>query len=205
MPRGSGGRLGRSTAVGMGLCLLAVVSEGQGRRGDASAAFVGTRYSQFEEFDPGFGVALSYRLTGFLAADAQLAYFPKDLGPAAFSGSRTEALLGVRIGPRLGRSGVFAAVRPGFVRFGEAPEPRPCILIYPPPLTCSLAAGDTVFALNLGAGFEAFPGEKGVLRIELGDDVLRYSGPGFDKGQRTFEDHLWSHNLRVAASVGIRF
>jgi hypothetical protein len=174
-------------------------------RADAGILFAFIDYDQFDESDFGLGADFSYRFTDWLAADAQLSYFPSELGePASFSGSRLMGLIGVRLGHRFGGVGVYGAVRPGFASFSEAREPRACILIYPPPLACTLG-GSTVFALDLGAGLELTPGDRLVIRGEVGDLLLKYPGPGFDKDREVFEDSLWSHNLRVTASVGLRF
>lgn len=189
-----------------GLLWLPAVSEPTERRPDVGVRFVLTDYDQFDETDAGFGGDVSYRLADWIAADAQFTFFPDELGePAAFSGSRLEGLLGLRVGHHFGSAGVYGAVRPGLVKFSEAPAPRPCILIFPPPLECSLAEGKSVLALNYGAGFEFHPGNRAVIRAEVGDLMLRYPGPAFDKDTEVFADHLWSHNLRATASVGIRF
>lgn len=197
---------GRVVAMVAGLLGLCAASEPAEPRADAGVRFVLTDYQQFDETDLGFGVDVSYRFADWLAADAQLSFFPGDLGePASFSGSRLEGLLGLRVGHRFGRAGVYGALRPGFLGFSEPSGPLACILIYPPPLQCSLAEGKSVFALNYGAGFEAYPGERAVIRVEVGDLMLKYPGPAFDKDMEVFEDSLWSHNLRLTASVGIRF
>jgi hypothetical protein len=164
-----------------------------------------TDYAEFDESDFGFGGEASYRFTDWLAADAQLTFFPSDLGePASFSGSRFEGLFGLRLGHRLGGAGLYAAVRPGFVDFSEPSDPLACILVFPPPLVCTLG-GKSVFALNYGAGLEVLPGERLVVRAEVGDLMLKYPGPAFDEDMEVFEDSLWSHNLRATLSVGLRF
>jgi hypothetical protein len=177
----------------------------QDPKADASLLLSLRRLDQFDVTEAGLGAQLSYRFHRWLAADGQASFFPSDAGSPAFSGSRFEGLAGLRIGPRLGRTGVYVALRGGVVRFAEAPEPFPCILIYPPPLVCAIAAGDTVPSFQFGAGFEAFPGDTLVLRFELGDQLLRYEGPAFTLDRDVFQDHLWSHNFKAAVSVGLRF
>ncbi len=120
--------------------------------------------------------------------------------------SRLEGLFGVKVGPRFGRFSVFGKVRPGFVQFGEATEPVICILIFPPPLGCVLAGGETVFALDLGGGVEFFPSERTLLRFDVSDLMLQYPGPTFNRDMEAFtEDGFWGHNLRFAVSGGYRF
>jgi hypothetical protein len=171
---------------------------------DASLQLSVTQHGTFDETDVGGGAQISYRLTGWLALDAHLNWFPGDLGDPAFSGSRTQGLLGVKAGPHLGRSGVYAAVRPGFLRFGEAPAPFACILIYPPPLECSVAAGETALALDLMAGYQALLGERTILRLEVGDGLVRYPGPAITD-REIEDDAFWKHGLRVTVAVGWRF
>ena len=65
---------------------------------------------------------------------------------------------------RIGRARLFGRLRPGLLRFGEAPGPIACILIFPPPLSCQLAAGKTLFALDVGAGVGGQRGDRG--RVE---------------------------------------
>lgn len=202
--------MGRSDLrVAVGLVVAAWVggakAEGQDRPAEASVQAVATRLSEFEETSVGVSARISYRMGSWVAADAELGLFPGDLGDPPFSASRTEGLLGVRVGPQREWGGVFAAVRPGFVRFAEAPEPIACILIFPPPLSCALAAGRTVFALTFGGGVEAFAGERTVFRVEVGDQLLRYPGPVLGKEDAVIDEHLSSHNLRLTASVGLRF
>lgn len=175
------------------------------RRGDVSLQVSVRSLSEFDETEAGLGARLSYRLSRWLAAEGEVSVFPADVGSPAFSGSRLEGLAGVRGGPHLGRTGVFLALRAGAVRFSEAPEPFACILIYPPPLACAIAAGDTVPTVHLAGGFEAYPRDRLVVRVEAGDQLLRYSGPALTADRDIIEKGLWSHNFKATASVGLRF
>jgi hypothetical protein len=175
------------------------------RGGDVSLQFAARSLNEFNETEAGFGAKVSYRLSSWLAADGEVSLFPSDAGSPAFSRSRHEGLAGVRVGPRLGRAGVFAALRGGAVRFAEAPQSFPCILIYPPPLVCAIAAGDTLPTVQLTGGVEVFPGERVVVRVEAGDQLLRYSGPAFTADREVFDESRWSHNFKATASIGLRF
>ena len=96
----------------------------------------------------------------------------------------------------------FARLRPGFLAFRG--EPVVCILIFPPPLACQLAAGRTVFALDLGGGVELFAGSKTFVRVDAGDRMLKYPGPSFRNGRAT-QESFYSHDFRVSAGAGVRF
>ena len=127
------------------------------------------------------------------------ASFPNANG---FSRSRIEGLFGVTVGPRLPGVRPFARLRPGFLAFrGQSVV---CILIFPPPLSCELARGRTLFALDLGGGVELFPASRAVVRVDVGDRILKYPGPSFRNGRAT-QDSFYSHDFRVSAGAGVRF
>jgi hypothetical protein len=195
----------RRIAVIIGVLAVAGPTPAQDRRGDVSLQASVRRLREFGETEAGLGARLSYRLSRWFAADAEVSLFPADVGSPAFSGSRLEGLAGARVGPRLGRTGVYMALRGGAVRFSEAPAPFPCILIFPPPLECAISGGDMMASVQVSAGFEAYPGERLVVRVEAGDQLLRYPGPAFTRDREAFDDSLWSHNFKATASVGLRF
>ena len=187
------------------LIASSVPAQADDRDGDVSVQIAMRSLSEFDQTEAGFGAKVSYRVSPWLAADGEVSFFPSDAGSPAFSRSRLEGLAGVRVGPRLGRAGIFAAFRGGAVRFAEAPESFPCILIYPPPLVCAIAAGDTLPTVQLTGGFEIFPGDRLVVRIEAGDQLLQYSGPALTADREVFDDSRWTHNFKATASVGLRF
>jgi hypothetical protein len=85
-----------------------------------------------------------------------------------------------------------------------APEPIACIAIFPPPLTCVLASGRTLTAVDLGGGVDVSVGERTFVRIDGGDRLVRYPGPVFDTG--TVHDEAFvGHDFRMAVAGGIRF
>jgi hypothetical protein len=69
------------------------------------------------------------------------------------------------------------------VTFGLAARrdaPFSCVATFPPPLSCTLAGGRTLFALNAGGGVELFPSPRTVFRATISDRIVRYPGPAFD-------------------------
>ena len=91
-------------------------------------------------------------------------------------------------------------------RFSSAPEPIPCIAIFPPPLNCVLAEGRTVLALDLGGGVELYPTERTLVRIDVSSLLLRYPGPTMTRdSERVAEDAFWGGNLKLTFSAGLRF
>lgn len=165
-----------------------------------------TSRHELDTTDLGFGGRFGFRASSLLGIEAELTFYPSD-APAGLpvSTSRLEGLFGVRIGPRFDRFSIFGKVRPGVVRFGSAPEPVACILIYPPPLSCVLAEGQTVAALDLGGGIEVYPTKRSLLRVDVSDLLLRYPGPAINREGEVFTDRFWGSNLRLTFGAGLRF
>jgi hypothetical protein len=175
------------------------------RRWDAAVELAAADLSALEESAVGVGVRLSFRAARWVALDAGVGLAPADLGDPPFSASQAELLAGVRIGPSPRPWGGYLGLRAGFVRYAAAPEPIACIAIFPPPLACELSAGATPLAVQLGAGFERLLGSRGLIRVEIGDRIVRLPGPSFDAGgEARFED-FWSHEPRLGVSLALRF
>ena len=170
---------------------------------ELGAQFAGAVSGEFDSTDVGGGVRFAWHPTTMLGAEAEFDFYPRNFG--AFSRSRIEALFGVTAGPRLGRVRPFARARPGFVVFRESLAPFACIAIFPPPLSCNLAAGATVFALDIGGGLEFQPAGRTFLRLDLGDRLMRYPGPAFDNNFTLQSNAFFSHDFRFAVGGGVRF
>jgi hypothetical protein len=175
-------------------------------RFELGAQLAGAVSGEFDSTDVGGGLRFSWHPAPFLGAEAELDFYPHDFAKSpAFSKSRVEALFGVTAGPRLGRLRPFGKLRPGFVAFRQAPGPFACIAIFPPPLACTLGAGATVFALDIGGGLEFLPTGRTFLRVDLGDRAMRYPGPAIDRRFVAHSDAFFSHDFRFAVGGGLRF
>lgn len=129
-----------------------------------------------------------------LGADLGVNVFPEH---HPVIGRQTQLQAGIRFGARTERLGGFARVRPGLVHFSErffAPDTI-CILIFPPPESCLIAA--TNATLDLGGTAEVYVTPKSLIRLDLGDTLIRFGRSG--------QDPVWRHNLQFAAGVGLRF
>jgi hypothetical protein len=203
------GRVGRVRRLGTRAGLVALITilmpawAGAQDRFDVGAHVAVTRSSEFDATDTGVGGWLAWHPSALVGAEAELTFYPASFpNENGFSSSRIEGLFGVTVGPRLARVRPFARFRPGFLTFRG--QPVVCILIFPPPLSCELAAGRTVFAIDVGGGVEFFPTGRMVIRADVGDRVVKYPGPSFRNG-RTSQDSFYSHDFRVSAGAGVRF
>lgn len=162
--------------------------------------------SQFDAADPGIGGRVSWHPMRIVGIEAELNLYPRrfpDRRP--FSRGRLEGLFGVTAGVGFGRLRPFARLRPGFVSVDESPNPFACIKIYPPPLACFLASGDTLFALDAGGGLEFTTTTRTFLRVDVGDRLLRYPGPSFGPDRVIHRQPFFSHDFRFATGAGVRF
>lgn len=207
VPRVAPVMLIRVLALSMMLTTIARAQSGDDRKLEVSGQLALNDLAELETTDFGFGGRFGFRATSLFTFEGELNFFPSDIpDEVSVTSSRLEGLIGVKVGPRFDRFSVFGKVRPGFVQFGEAPEPIPCILIYPPPLSCALAAGETVFALDLGGGIELYPTEQSLVRFDVSDLMLQYPGPVLTRDREAVtEDGFWGHNLRISIGAGFRF
>ena len=205
-------RLGpHSGSILLALTLLAAfrpdAAQGQSApmRLDGGAQVIFLSSSTFDAADVGLGGRIAWHPIELLGVEAELNLYPRSFpGPRAFSRHRAEGLFGLTAGVPFGRLRPFLRVRPGFVTVREAPEPFPCILIFPPPLACALASGRTLFALDIGGGVEVPTSSATFVRLDLGDRLLRYPGPVFDARTRR-DGPFMGHDFRMAAGAGLRF
>lgn len=161
---------------------------------------------QFDARESGAGVLAGVRWLDGLWVEGTLLRYPGAFaGTRPFSQSRVEALFGVSAGPSLGRLRPFARVGAGVLRMNGAGGPVACILIFPPPLSCTLATGRTLPAWEVGGGLMVTPGQHVFGRVDVGARTVRYPGPSID-GQRHVHDGAFrATDPRLAVSAGVRF
>jgi hypothetical protein len=151
-------------------------------------------YRRRNEFGGGGRVAIN--INRYIAAEAQVDHFPQNdsvlIGTidVPLWGSKTLAVFGVRAGVRNNRFGVFGKARPGFIYFSDVPG-----------FACIIGSGPcpqprkTVFAFDVGGVVEYYPSRRTVLRVDLGDTVIR-------QDQRFFST---SHSFQISIGAAVRF
>jgi hypothetical protein len=194
------------------LAALAVAHAGlagaqpQPNRFDTGLQVASAVSDQFGGTDVGIGGRLSWHPVGPLGIESEITLYPRNLPHGrAISRGRVEGLFGVTVGPRLARLRPFAKVRTGFLNIRAAPEPVACVAIFPPPLSCELAAGRTLLAFDVGGGVDLFVGRTVSVRIEAGDRLLKYPGPVLADDGTQRNDGFVGHDFRFAAGAGVRF
>jgi len=169
--------------------------------------------SQDTELVPGFGARLGYNVAPFLTLEAEGNLFPRDRDREG--GRKKQALFGAKVGKRFSKAGVFAKVRPGFVRFsrGDYRFEGGCVAVFPPPVACFEPVAKTNFAIDLGGVAEFYPSSNTILRFDAGDTVIRFRRRNVAALSTTGLTGLvvlpvaaeTKHNLQVSAGVGFRF
>ena len=165
-----------------------------------------SQWSEFDGSDLGLGGRITWKPASLIGVDADLTWYPSDFPDRiAFSGNRFEGLFGVTVGPQVNRIRPFAKAAVGFLRSSEAPEPFPCIAIFPPPLNCLMAAGHTMAAYELGGGVQVSTTGASFLRIDVTDRILEYPRPTFGRDFELIDEPFYGHALRFTIGGGVRF
>jgi hypothetical protein len=173
---------------------------------EVSAHFVGSQWSEFKGTDLGVGGRLTWKPTTIVGLDAELNWYPGEFPDATipFSSSRLEGMVGVHAGPRFDRLRPFVRAAAGFLRTADN-GPFPCIAIFPPPLSCLMAAGDTMPAFDVGGGVDVSMTRSTFLRFDAGDRILKYPGPTFGPADEISEDGFFGHAFRFTLGAGWKF
>lgn len=172
----------------------------------ASVEFASSRWSEFEGSDIGIGGRFTVMLGSMVGIDAEAVWYPSDFPDRiSFSRHRTEGLFGVTVGPQLNRVRPFAKAAGGFLNVGATPGGFACIAIFPPPLACVLAGGDTLPAYEFGGGVEFSASDRTLLRVDVTDRLLKYPGPTLDDDFERRDEGFFGHALRITIGAGLRF
>lgn len=173
-------------------CLVTVTTASAQSTGGVRYSAVALEYP--DQTRSGLGGFFVYSPTEWLGVDVSSDwFFAEDVG-----GSVWQTLVGPRVGVRWSDLGIFGRVRPGFVRFSDRFY-KPgiiCIAIFPPPEACLVPHSN--LAVDIGGTVEAPLGTRALLRLDLGDTLIRF-------GRGAGADARWMHNLQFSAGVGWRF
>jgi hypothetical protein len=167
--------------------LLTVPLRAQDTTVGASYSLLSLTYP--DQIPNGFGGWLTWRFI-----DAGVNLLPED---HPIIGRQTQLFAGARGGFRVGGFGAYARVRPGLIHFSRrflAPEIA-CVAIFPTPEACLVDA--TNFALDLGGTVEFLPTSRTVIRLDVGDTLIRFN--------RNELEPVWRHNFQFSAGAGVRF
>ncbi|HKR00124.1 MAG TPA: hypothetical protein VJT09_05595, partial [Pyrinomonadaceae bacterium] len=155
-------------------------------------------------------------LTENFAIEAEGNFFPRKYQFGFRNGGRAvQGLVGVKIGKRYEKFGIFGKARPGLISFSEGlfefvPSPSIDPFGQIPTRTQRL----THFAADIGGVLEFYPTRRIFTRIDAGDTIIRYgrtttttvvmTGTQFSVVPITVPSDT-THNFQFSAGVGFRF
>ncbi len=195
------------------LCPHRTMAQTESRRFEVGAQIVSLAQRAFDKVDCGFGGRFTYYPQELMGIEAEVNYFPRDLGkPLPFSRFRSQALFGIKAGPRVGPFGFYGRIRPGFVGFAEPSAGLTCAAVFPTPLECTVADRPLNFALDIGGGIELLrrAGDTSsrrshlAMRVDVGDTMIRFRGPALTKLGR-FDGPFNVHNFQLSVGIAWRF
>ena len=175
------------------------------RRVDFGVHYTAINLSPFASLEAGGGVRLTYRINKYLDAEAEGNLFEFSLGDHPTDDVlAAQGLIGAKAGWRYKRIGVFAKLRPGVVNFPTLREARRiCFLLQP--CEGSRRTGNRP-AIDAGAVVELYPTEEIIVRIDIGDTMIRFSDDSFFKSSTRMKiNNGFSHNLQWGVGLGFRF
>jgi len=173
---------------------------------ELGANLVGSHWSEFNGVDLGIGGRFVWKPMPTIGVETELNWYPGEFPDAAipFSGSRVEGTLALTAGPRLGRIRPFVRAGAGFLRTASA-GPFACIAIFPPPLSCLLAGGDTLPTVEIGGGVEVATPASTFIRFDAIDRILKYPGPTFGPADEISDEGFFGHAFKFTLGAGWRF
>jgi hypothetical protein len=162
--------------------------------------------------EPGVGGRFGYNLSRHVALEGEVNFFPhayKHWVTPLSGGRITQGLFGVKAGVRKEHFGFFGKARPGFLRYGRTvanvrfpngngPDPRD-------PFGFEFGS-TTHFALDLGGVVEYYPSRRTILRLDIGDTLIRYANiPVFNSSGQLINVTERQHNAQIGVGFGFRF
>jgi hypothetical protein len=172
---------------------------------EVSALYTSINLGAFDSRESGVGLRLSYNINNYLAVEGEGNVFEFSIGDHPTDDFlAAQGLLGVKTGLRNKRVGVFAKLRPGVVNFPELKVRRGFCF---PLGTCDRSGrSGNRLAVDAGAVVEVYPSESFVVRVDVGDTMIRFK----DDMLSRFPNNVrikdgFSHNLQLSGGVGFRF
>ncbi len=148
---------------------------------------------------PGFGGRLTLNLNRNIALDSELTFLPiRDNTLGYVAKNAVQGLIGIKAGYRSERWGIYGKVRPGATHFKGLAEGVVCAQVFPGSNAC-IPRDTTRLTIDYGGVAEIYPGNKTVIRFDLGDTVIRFGD------ERAGIANFNRNNLQYSFGVGYRF
>lgn len=182
-----------------------VLAQTDPRNFEAGVHYTAISLRAFDSTETGVGVRLSYHVNDYFTLEAEGNLFEFSIGDHPTDDFlAAEGLLGAKTGWRNRWIGVFAKLRPGVVNFPKLKVHRHlCNLVEP--CDGSGRSGNR-WAVDTGAVVELYPTQKIIVRIDVGDTMIRFKDDVFFKSSTPVRiNDGFSHNFQLTGGVGFRF
>src|SRR5688572_7563709 len=124
--------------------------------------------TSFDETKGGIGGRITYNFNRYIAAEAEINFFPQKQLIFTSSGNSIQAQFGVKLGKRFEKFGVFGKVRPGFISADRVFSIIPGSQVPNFPFN-SKVERETFFTTDFGGVLELYPSSRMVVRFDAGD------------------------------------
>jgi len=174
--------------LGVLVALLLVSTNAAAQNFEAGIHVTGLHFHKIDEGPAGIGGRFHYNVRPLIGADAELTHYPSN---SAGNFGETAALLGVRIGARVNRVGLFAKARPGVMHFGGD-------------YFKTRLDDRTHFIMDVGGMVQYYFQHRVIVRLEFGDTTIYYGGAKLFN--RPNPDALGTvHNFQSGLGLALRF
>jgi hypothetical protein len=170
---------------------------------EAGVVFTALGAESFDQSSKGLGARLTYNFTDNFALDAEGSLFPRTSLGNNQTGQNAQGFVGVKAGARSKYVGLFAKARPGLMSIGNSVSG----------FDCSSRGSVNVcrpehshLALDAGVVAEVYPTSRTIIRVDLGDTIVRFKTAGRNVFQGTDVSSTdISHNFQASIGFGYRF
>jgi hypothetical protein len=164
--------------------------------------------SPFDETKAGIGGRVTYNFNPFIAAEAEINFFPQDQLVFEATGNSIQAQFGVKIGKRFEKFGVFGKVRPGFISADGVVSFIPGSQVPTFPSNLNIER-ENFFTTDFGGVLELYPSSRILVRFDAGDTAIRHPARflpiDFGGPLVLVRGPKYSHNFQFTAGVGFSF
>lgn len=172
-------------------------------RYEVGAVFTAIGAEDLEGASRGLGARFAYNLNEHFALDAETAFFPSDEFGNNLVGQNAQGFVGVKAGARSKYVGIFAKARPGVMFIGSSTSGFDCDS-QGGFRTCRPERSH--LALDAGIVAEVYPSSRTIVRVDLGDTIVRFRSAGRNvfNGAGVSSTNV-THNLQASIGFGYRF
>jgi hypothetical protein len=170
---------------------------------EVGAVFTAIGAERVENASKGVGARFAYNLNEHFAVDAETSFFPSDEFGNNLIGQNAQGFVGIKAGARSKYVGVFAKARPGVMFIGESTSGFDC---ESQGFFRACRPERNHLALDAGIVTEFYPTSRAIVRVDLGDTIVRFKSAGrnvFNGAE--FSSTNVTHNFQASIGFGYRF